>query len=146
MKNYAGFVKAGRWYPIVSRRESRQSAVGRGISKMSWRHRHDPGWGFFGFNVMFRPPLGILPSFFTNFQVPDVLHRGGHMPPSPHRRSVGLEPIGDRVKRHQSSSCTTAYSSSLIIMSEVKKLNWFMQIIFAITLYNIHRDHETILP
>ena len=41
---------------------------------------------------MFRPPLGILPSFFPYFQLPDVLH-------TPHRRSVGLEPVGDRVKK-----------------------------------------------
>ena len=53
------------------------SPVGQGISKMSWTHRHDPGWGFFGFNLMFRPPLGILPTFFTNSKLPDVLHRGG---------------------------------------------------------------------
>ena len=58
-----------------------------GISKMSWRHRHDPEWGFYGFNVMFRPPLGVY-----------VLHRG-HMPP--HRWSVGLEPIGDRVNEER---------------------------------------------
>ena len=44
---------------------------------MSWSHHYDPGWGFFGFSVMFRPPLGIIPSFITNFQLPDVFHRGG---------------------------------------------------------------------
>ena len=52
--------------------------------------------GVFGSNVMFRPPLGTLTSFIANFQLTDVLHRGGHM--APHRKSVGLEPIGDRVK------------------------------------------------
>ena len=73
---------------------------------MSRRHIHDPGWGFFGFNLMFRPPLGILLSFFTNFQLPGVLHRGGHMAP-PLRRSVGLEPIGDRFK-------TIAFGTSIL--------------------------------
>ena len=42
-------------------------------------------WWFFV--SMFRPPLGILPTFFINFQ----FLRGD-------RRSVELEPIGDRVK------------------------------------------------
>ena len=69
-----------------------KTRVRRGISEMSWRHHQDPGWGVFGFNVMFRPPLGILPRFFTNFQVPDVLHRGGGAY-DPHRRSDGLEPM-----------------------------------------------------
>ena len=43
------------------------------------------GWGFFGFNVMFRPPLGTLPSSMAHFQVSVG--------------SVGLEPMGDRVKK-----------------------------------------------
>ena len=68
--------------PIVSRRKSRHSVVGGGISEMSWSRHRDPGWGFFGFSVMFRPPLGI-----TNFQHPDVLQRGGGICP----------PIGDQL-------------------------------------------------
>ena len=34
------------------------------------------GGDFFGFNAMFRPPLGNLPNFFTNFQ---TFYIGGHM-------------------------------------------------------------------
>ena len=37
------------------------------------RH-HPPGpWlGFFGLNVVFRPPLGTLPNSISNFQVSDM--------------------------------------------------------------------------
>ena len=42
---------------------------------------------FFDFNVMLRPSLGIIPSFFTNFQLPEMLHRGG-----------AIFPLGDTVK------------------------------------------------
>ena len=44
--------KPGSGNPIVSRHKSRHSAVGGGISKMHSGHHQDPGWGFFGFNVM----------------------------------------------------------------------------------------------
>ena len=75
--------KPGSENPIVSRCKSRHSAVGGGISKMPSGHHQHPGWGFFGFNVMFRPPLDTLPRFSTNFQLSGVLHRGeGQMTPS----------------------------------------------------------------
>ena len=37
--------------------------------RMLLRRRHELGWNFFDFSVMFRPPTDTLPSFTINFQV-----------------------------------------------------------------------------
>ena len=59
--------------------------------------RHHHTWlGFFGFHVIYRPPL---PSSMANFQVSDILGRG--------ERSVGLKPMGDRVDKIPTSLHTS---------------------------------------
>ena len=69
---------------------------------MSCRHVHDPRWGYFGFNPIFRPPLGILLSFFTNFQLPDVLHRGGG--------GICPPPIGDQLDQSRQEIGLSAHT------------------------------------
>ena len=62
----------------------------------------------------------IIASFITNFQLPDVFRRGAICPP--HRRSVGLEPIGDRVNGTQCNLGTSSFTMSTSMLKSVEKL------------------------
>ena len=92
-----------------------------------FRHHQSSGL-VFGFNVMFRPPLGTLPGFNYNLLISDVLHRAGmaymasmgNQLDKTHRRSGNIpseRALSQFSSRHSRTSTTQPGENRIVFLS-----------------------------
>ena len=91
-----------------------------------WRHS-DVGWEKFCILIKLRPTLVIPPSFIPNRHDPGFFWWGAICPP-PHRESVDLEPIGNRVNTPWPYTMTSYIGTDFRHIRGQRSTLWFLKL------------------